>query len=232
VNTQLHRVDGLRSLLTAALSHAGPEALGKLILASDSQIARISDVERGLLVARALADGDALARETVARWGSDPEVVARHLGIPVITSREPSGFGSVVVYAEYGGNPPRIVLYETPLANIEARIRSERIGELLGCTHCRPIFLAHELYHHLDLARGGDSIARRERVTVLCLGRFSWTSGIVAVAEIAAGAFAQRLVGLRFHPKLLDLVTIYDADRGAARRMVRALVAPPLVGER
>jgi hypothetical protein len=56
--------------------------------------------------------------------------------------------------------------------------------------------------------------------------------GIVAVAEIAAGAFAQRLVGLRFHPKLLDLVTIYDADRGAARRMVRALVASPLVGER
>ena len=227
----LHHAEDLRALLAAALSHAGPAALGQLILASDPQIARIPEVERGPLVARALVDGDALARETTARWGSDPDVVARHLGIPVVTSREPGGFGTTVVYAEYGGKPPRIVLYEMPLANIEARIRSEPIGELLGCTDCRAVFLAHELYHHLDLARGDDSIARRERVTVLRLGRFSWTSGIATLAEIAAGAFAQRLVGLRFHPKLLDLVTLYDADHGAARRMVRALVSSPLVGE-
>jgi len=212
-------------MLAAALSEAEPEVLGQLILASDPQIARIPEVERGPLVARALADGDSLAGETVARWGRDPDVVARHLGIQVIASREPSGFGSTVVYAEYGGKPPRILLYETSIAKIEARVRSERIGELLGCTDCRPIFVAHELYHHLDLARCDDSIARRERVAVLRLGRFSWTSGIAALAEIAAGAFAQRLVALRFHPKLLDLITIYDADQPGARRMMRALNA-------
>ena len=223
MSDQVHQSDDLRDLLAAALFEAEPEALGRLILASDPQIARIPEFERGPLVACALADGDALARETIARWGSDPEVVARHLGIPVITRRESGGFGTTVVYAEYEGKPPRIVLYETPLAKIEARIRSERIGELLGCTDCRPIFLAHELYHHLDLARGEDSIARRERVTVLRVGRFNWTSGIAALAEIAAGAFAQRLVGLRFHPKLLDLITIYDADRAGARRMSGAL---------
>jgi len=223
VSDQVHQSDGLRDLLTEALSQAGPESLGQRILASDPQLARIPEGERGPLVTRALADGDSLARGTMARSGSDPAAAARDLGIPVIVSREPGGFGSTVVYAEYGSRPPRIVLYETPLAKMDARIRSERIGELLGCTDCRPIFLAHELYHHLDLARGDDSIARRERVIVLRLGRFKWTSGIAALAEIAAGAFAQRLVGLRFHPKLLDLITIYDADRAGARRMVGAL---------
>ena len=219
----VHETEGLRDLLVEALSRAEPEALGESMLASDSQSARIPEADRGRLVAVALADGDSLARETIARWGGDPEVVARHLGIPVVESPEPSGFGSTVVYAEYGGTPPRIVLYETPLAQLDRRIQADGIGELLQVVECRPIFLAHELYHHLDLARGDDSIARRERVTVLRLGRFRWTSGIAALAEIAAGAFAQRLLGLRFHPKLLDLIAIYDADQAGARRVIGAL---------
>jgi CxxC motif-containing protein (DUF1111 family) len=40
------------------------------------------------------------------------------------------------------------------------------------------------------------------------LGRWTWTAGLTTLPEIAAGAFAQQLLGLSFHPKLLDdLVT-------------------------
>jgi hypothetical protein len=40
------------------------------------------------------------------------------------------------------------------------------------------------------------------------LGRWTWTAGLTTLPEIAAGAFAQQLLGLDFHPKLLDdLVT-------------------------
>ena len=90
-------------------------------------------------------------------------------------------------------------------------------------TTARPVYLAHELYHHFDLARGEGSIVQCNRVVLFQLGRFRWTSGVAAIAEIAAGAFAQRLLGLRFHPKLLDLLAAYEANPASARRMAQAL---------
>ena len=63
-----------------------------------------------------------------------------------------------------------------------------------------PIYVAHELYHFLDSARAVP-LARRHRVKILGL----WTSGLTSLPEIAAGAFAQALLGLPWHPKWLEL---------------------------
>jgi len=60
---------------------------------------------------------------------------------------------------------------------------------------------------------------------VLRLGPWRWTSGLTSLAEIAAGAFAQGLLGLRWHPRWFDLITVFDADPAAAARLVAALRA-------
>jgi hypothetical protein len=54
--------------------------------------------------------------------------------------------------------------------------------------------------------RGKEALIRRHRTTILKLGRWTWTAGLSTLPEIAAGAFAQQLLGLDFHPKLLDLL--------------------------
>ena len=71
-----------------------------------------------------------------------------------------------------------------------------------------PIFLAHELYHHFDCLRGSERLARRHTVEIFGIGDWHWTSGLTSLCEIAAGAFAQRLLGLPFHPKVLDLLLV------------------------
>jgi hypothetical protein len=197
----------LSDLLFDVLPQATPRALGRMILDTDPQAARIAAGDRNRLVDTALADGQSMACMAAAKWGSDPEVVARCLGLPVIESGAEGGYGSTVVYAEYGGRPPRIVLYRAALARVDRLLAQGEVGELAGLSAARPVYLAHELYHHLDLARGNAALAQRERVTLLRLGGFRWTSGLAALAEIAAGVFAQRLLGLRFHPKLFDLLT-------------------------
>ena len=216
------RID-LPALLAQALPRATPHALARLILSSDPQLPRIAPSEQDRLVDAALADGEALAVTASARWSTDPDLIARHLSVPVTESDEESGYGSTILYAEYTTRPPRIVLYRTPLARLDRRLVQASVCELLGLAQARSVYLAHELYHHLDLQRGERALARRERVTLLRLGGFRWTSGIASLAEIAAGVFAQRLLGLRFHPKLLDLIPIYESNPEAAWTMVRKL---------
>jgi len=223
VLTETNDATGLTELLSEVLPHATPRALGRLILGADLQAARIALEQRDRLVDTALSDGEAMARVAAARWGHDPDVIAQQIGLPVIDSPEEGGYGSIVVYAEYGGRPPRIVLYRPALDRLDRQLAHAGTGELLGVAMARPVYLAHELYHHFDLARGEGSIAQRSRVALFQLGRFRWTSSVAALAEIAAGAFAQRLLGLRFHPKLLDLLAGYDANPASAHRIAQAL---------
>jgi hypothetical protein len=68
------------------------------------------------------------------------------------------------------------------------------------------MFIAHELYHHFDCLRGHARLSERHAVRIFSVGRWQWTSGLSSLCEIAAGAFAQRLMGLPFHPALLDLL--------------------------
>jgi len=68
------------------------------------------------------------------------------------------------------------------------------------------MFIAHELYHHFDCLRGNARLSQRHTVRIFSVGRWQWTSGLSSLCEIAAGAFAQRLMGLSFHPALLDLL--------------------------
>jgi hypothetical protein len=221
--TEARHASSLRALLSEVLPHATPRVLGRLILAADPQIARIAPEQRDRLVDAALGDGESMAGVVSRQWGPDPERVAQQIGLPVVDSQEEGGYGSTVVYAEYGGRRPRIVLYRLALARLDRQLAQHETGEQLGLVTARPVYLSHELYHHFDLARAQASIAQRTRVVQFRLGRFRWTSGVAALAEIAAGAFAQRLLGLRFHPKLLDLVPVYETNQASARRMARAL---------
>ena len=79
---------------------------------------------------------------------------------------------------------------------------------------CRPVFLAHELYHHLARSAARAPFSRTYRVTLLQLGRWRWTSRIASLEEIAAGAFAQTLLGLKFHPRLIELLWVQREHGG------------------
>ncbi len=60
--------------------------------------------------------------------------------------------------------------------------------------------------------RAVDSPAHR--VNISASVPWNWTSGLSSLSEIAAGAFAQQLLGLPFHPKLLDFLSIQTLNHG------------------
>ena len=187
----------------------GPQALGLLQLREDPQYPRIPPDRRAALVEAALDDGRVMADRIREQRGQDPAAIAAYSNVPVIQSADDAGYGSVIVYAEYVARPPSITLYIPAIRRLD-RLVAERdvpMGSSL------PIFLAHELYHHFDCLRGKARLSRRHAVRILSVGAWHWTSGLSSLSEIAAGAFAQRLLGLPFHPRLLDSLLLQGKKR-------------------
>lgn len=180
-----------------------PRTLGLLQLQSDPQFPRIEPGRREALVDAALTDGRFLAADVRSHLGPDPAFIAASCGVPVTDSEDEAGFGSTIVFAEYSTRPPSITLYGPAIRRLDGKIAGQDAVARLGIAGTRSIFLAHELYHHFDCARS-EPLGRRHRVRIFGLGSWAWTSGLTSLAEIAAGAFAKELLGLSFHPKLLE----------------------------
>jgi hypothetical protein len=188
----------------AGEDQAGPLALGLRQLREDPQYRRIAPRRRGLLVQAALEDGRGMAQRIRQRFGCHPAAIAAQCCVAVVRSRDDAGYGSVIVYADYTARPPCVTLYVPAILRLDALIAQRAGVPGPGIDSTLPIFLAHELYHHFDATRAGPPLSRQHPVRIFRVGSWSWTSGLASLAEIAAGSFAQHLLGLSFHPKLLE----------------------------
>ena len=188
------------------------QALGLAQLREDLLYRRIPASQRAALVAAALADGHALAERAGSQWGRDPSVIASRCNLPVRHCEQDAGFGSTVVYAQYVERPSAITLYLPAIHALDRLLA--RQGRSCGAAGTLPMFLAHELYHHFDCERGTERLSRRHAIRIFRIGSWHWLSGLSSLCEIAAGAFAQQLLGLPFHPKYLDCLLRGDAVKG------------------
>jgi hypothetical protein len=191
----------------AGMLAASPEALARAMLEADPHAWRLDRPAQSAAVSEALADGAAIAVDLRARFpGLTPQAIARELGVPIETTDDDPMVGSLWRFAEYRRRPARIVLYRRGLAPLDQAIVGALAERLLGCATPQDVFVAHELYHHAEAARSDTPIARRYRPTVFRIGGWHWRTGIAALSEIAAGAFAQSLLDLPCHPRVLDYV--------------------------
>jgi hypothetical protein len=191
------------------IAAVSPDALGLGMLQADPHAWRLEHATQLAAVSDALADGIATAANLRARFaGLSPEQIAGALRLPVETTDSDPMVGSIWRFAEYRPRPPRIVLYTRGLGPLERSLTSARAAQLLGQATPRDVFIAHELYHHIESVRPEMPIARRYTPTLFRVGNWHWRTGIAALAEIAAGAFAQSLLDLPCHPKALDFVAV------------------------
>jgi hypothetical protein len=193
------------NLLFEEITAASPETLGLLMLKTDLHATRLDVRTQLAAVSDALADGVATAKSLRERFPRmAPREIARELHVPVETIDDDPMVGSIWRFAEYRSRPARIVLYARGLAPLEQALVAEPARRLLGEATTQDVFVAHELYHHAEATRSEVPISRRYRPTLLQLGQWRWRTGIATLAEIAAGSFAQALLDLPYHPKVLD----------------------------
>jgi hypothetical protein len=198
---------------------ASPETLGRTMLEADPHAGRLDRATQLAAVSDALADGAATAKNLLDRFpGRTPDALARELQVPIEMTDDDPLVGSIWRFAEYRPRPPRILLYRRGLAALEDALGGTMATRLLGRATPRDVFVAHELYHHTEAIRPDTPIARRYRPTLFRIGNWHWRTGIAVLAEIAAGAFAQSLLDLPCHPKILDFAVVDALSAPASRR--------------
>jgi hypothetical protein len=193
----------------AEIIAASPEALGLAMLETDTHARRLDGATRIAAVRDALADGAEAAR-TLRRRFPDfaPQAIARALDVPVEVTDDDPAVGTLWRFAEYRQRPARILLYRSGIAPLDHVIAGPLTARLLGQATSADVFIAHELFHHVETIRPDIPIARRYRPTLFRIGGWHWRTGIATLSEIAAGAFAQRLLDLPCHPRVLDLIAL------------------------
>jgi hypothetical protein len=192
-------------------------AFDRHLLAADPQARRLSRAEADAAIARAVADGHALA----AQSAESPRALAAKLGVRVETVAGNNRFGTVFQFAEYAAKPPRVLLYRHAM-DIVAEAAA-RYAIALFPVRPEDVYLAHELYHHIDQHRP-IPVSRSSRATIFALGPLRLTSGLQALAEIGACSFAAALTAFPCHPRLLDLLalrTIAPATAAATEAALR-----------
>jgi hypothetical protein len=186
---------------------ASPEALGFMMLEADPHAQLLDHATKLAAVSAALAEGTGTASALRARFPDlAPEGIARELGVPIETIDDDPAVGSLWRFAEYRERPARIVLYRSGLAPLDRAVGDGSAVRLLGQATPQCVFVAHELFHHIEATRCDIPMARRYRPTLFRIGRWHWRTGIATLSEIAAGGFAQSLLDLPCHPHMLDLV--------------------------
>jgi hypothetical protein len=208
----------------AELAAGTPEALALAMLETDPHAWRLDRATRLAAVGDALADGAAMARGLRERFPDFlPQAIAQALGVPIESIDDDPMVGPLWRFAEYRERPARILLYARGLKPLDRVVTGDLAERLLGQATPRDVYIAHELFHHLETIREDTPIAQRYRPSLFRLGGWHWRTGIPALSEIAAGAFAQELLGLPCHPRVLDLVARHAVSHNvSATRMAPA----------
>jgi hypothetical protein len=203
-----------------------PETLGLVMLEADVHARRLDRATQLAAVGDALADGAATAEALRARFPDlAPHQIAAELDVPVAETDADPLVGSLWRFAEYQRRPARILIYSRGLAPLDDVIAGRLPARLLGPATPREVFIAHELFHHVEATRSDTPIARRYQPSLFRIGGWHWRTGIAALAEIAAGAFAQSLLGLPCHPKVLDLLALEAVAPNATAVRIAARIA-------
>jgi hypothetical protein len=193
----------------AEMMAASPETLGLVMLEADPHARRLDRATQFAAVRDALADGAATAQALRQRFPDlAPQEIARKLRLPIEVCDDDPLVGSLWRFAEYQERPARILLYRRGLAPLDRVLAGRLAVRLLGHATPQVVFIAHELFHHAEATRSETPIARRYQPTLFRIGGWHWRTGIAALAEIAAGAFAQSLLGLPCHPRVLELIAL------------------------
>lgn len=119
-----------------------------------------------------------------------PVQLAQTLGLTVEDMDGPGFY-----YSEYNTADKKIVLFKN---TIKDKFISIEYSNLLTYEYeiIRQLFLAHEIFHHLECSNPEIGITYEQRqITVFSLGPFKWNTGLRCLSEIAAHSFALSLAG-------------------------------------
>ena len=178
---------------------------------------KIPEEELPVYLELAHRTGKELAARVRAEYpGQSPEQICEALKLRLNRIEEKDG-GPYTMFACYT-EPDRIDLYMGSIESLEKLLKEEKQAALPGEVPVQDILLAHELFHYYE-CHEPEFPTRRKLITLWKIGKFRYKSPLTVLSEIAAMEFAKDLLGLSWHPYLLDILLLYASDQPGGRKL-------------
>ncbi len=149
--------------------------------------------------------GFAQADTLSMRYGTtDPMVAAGEMGVRIVYDISTGSDGALRIISSYQPKPPVITLYEGVMRACRERLEEEDTSDSRAVASLLTnICVAHELFHHIE-RKSSCFVNLGYRAVVLNLGFIKIEKSLTALSEIAAHAFAKRLLSLPCLPCALN----------------------------
>lgn len=149
------------------------------------------------------------------------EDAAIRQGLKIQTPDVPSG-GGHVLFAQYV-EPDEITVFMDCVKKAEKLIEEENLQSELAGVRIYDLLLAHELFHYIEHQKEDAIYTQTEKIE-LWRKPFSNRSRIICLSEIAAMAFAKKVVRLPYSPYVMDVLLMYSYNEEAAAALYEEIM--------
>ncbi|MCI8960662.1 MAG: hypothetical protein HFG62_16335 [Lachnospiraceae bacterium] len=170
---------------------------------------KFQDSQRRSWMEQSIACGYEYADRVRKEYGCEtPEELAQAFGMQVTYPAFPEKTDRVL-FAEFR-EPDQIRIYMDAVDRVRKYFLNPQVGQVLTeKLNITSLLLAHELFHYVEETRKKEIFTRTHQIRLWSLGPLHNDSGIMILGEIAAMAFAQKLVGIPYAPYVMDVFLVY-----------------------
>ncbi len=185
---------------------------------------KFTDVQRRQLMEKAIACGREYADQCAEKYGTnDPMIIAEKLGLKVDFPEQPQN-GHRVLFAEY--RDPNIVhIYADGVRRGEKLLEQESVSKILHDLDLNRMLLSHEIFHWLEKENESSIWTQTYEIKLWNIGKLENHSHIACLSEIAAMAFAKRLMHFEMSPYVLDAFLDYGYSPKAGTALYEEMMA-------
>ncbi len=201
------------------------EAWGSYAFSRDPVNAKVTSGQRRDWTRKAIACGVEYAQKVIHECGSrNPDMICRHFGLTISCFEFQQQDGRLL-FAEYW-EPDRINIYQDAVQKGQELCETESIPETMVLkSEIRSILLAHEIFHFLEYRYNQDIFTKTQKIRLWSIGPVHNDSGIMALGEVAAMAFSQKINHLSYAPYIIDLLLTYAYCPAFARELYEEMMA-------
>lgn len=138
--------------------------------------------------------GRKTGEEFVKKLGTNiPSEMAEKLGLLIEEKNMGMRAEEYRVFSEYYSKMNKIFLYKDSIQKEFNKLKEKGLTDLEDYKKIREIFIAHEIYHHLECHEIGLT-SREKKVVVFKMGPIKITSGVRSLCEVGAHSFTKYMI--------------------------------------
>lgn len=184
---------------------------GKYAFSRDPLNNKISDELRQEMIEKANECGRQEALKIKEKYPNvSIKKIAKKMNLE-ITEKDSNGMDSYIMFACYN-SPNKVTLFMKNVMLVKAFIKENSLNNKLDYVDVESVLLAHEMFHHIE-ENNKEIYTRATKIVLWKIGSYKYKSGLVALGEIAAMAFAKELLSLNYNPYIFDIIMLYPHDK-------------------